>query len=103
MKKVNFSFEFFPARTSEQKIVLKNTQEKLRKLNPVFFSVTFGAGGSTVEATAETVLELKKHKTPLVIPHLSCMGGTPDSIKVLLSKYLENDIKRGSVACSRNC
>lgn len=93
MKKVNFSFEFFPARTKEQKIVLQNTQEKLRKLNPDFFSVTFGAGGSTVEATADTVLELKKHKTPLVIPHLSCMGGTPDSMKLLLQKYLDNDIK----------
>jgi len=93
MKKENFSFEFFPARTEEQKIVLKNTQDKLRKLNPDFFSVTFGAGGSTVEATAETVIELKKHKAPLVIPHLSCMGGTPDSIKVLLQKYLDNDIK----------
>jgi methylenetetrahydrofolate reductase (NADPH) len=92
MKKENFSFEFFPARTDEQKIVLKNTQDQLRKLNPDFFSVTFGAGGSTVEATAETVLELKKYKAPLVIPHLSCMGGTPDSIKELLLKYQENDI-----------
>lgn len=92
MKKARFSFEFFPARTSEQKIVLQNTQEKLRKLDPDFFSVTFGAGGSTVEATTETVLELKKHKTPLVIPHLSCMGGMPDSIKKLLQKYKDNDI-----------
>ena len=93
MKKENFSFEFFPARTKEQKIVLKNTQDKLRKLNPDFFSVTFGAGGSTVEATAETVLELNKHKAPLVIPHLSCMGGTPESIKKLLQMYLDNGIK----------
>lgn len=93
MKKENFSFEFFPARTEEQKLILKNTQDKLRKLNPDFFSVTFGAGGSTVEATTETVLELKKHKAPLVIPHLSCMGGTPDSIKELLQKYKDNDIR----------
>lgn len=93
MKKENFSFEFFPARTQEQKIILKQTQKELRKLNPDFFSVTFGAGGSTVEATAETVLELNKHETPLVIPHLSCMGGTPDSIKELLSMYQQNGIK----------
>ncbi len=91
--KAQFSFEFFPARTDEQKVVLKNTQEKLRLLDPDFFSVTFGAGGSTVDATTETVLELKKHKSPLVIPHLSCMGGTPDSIKVLLQKYLDNGIQ----------
>lgn len=93
MKKVKLSFEFFPARTDEQKVILQNTQEQLRKLNPDFFSVTFGAGGSTVEATAETVLELKTHKTPLVIPHLSCMGGTPDSIKKLLQNYLDHDIR----------
>lgn len=90
--KAQLSFEFFPARTDEQKVVLKNTQKELRALDPDFFSVTFGAGGSTVDATTETVLELKKHNSPLVIPHLSCMGGTPDSIKVLLQKYLDNDI-----------
>ncbi len=60
MRKAKISFEFFPARTDEQKIILQDTQEKLRKLEPDFFSVTFGAGGSTIDATIETVLELKK-------------------------------------------
>ena len=92
MRKAKISFEFFPARTDEQKIILQDTQEKLRKLEPDFFSVTFGAGGSTIDATVETVLELKKHPNPIVIPHLSCMGGTPESIKNLLQNYLDHKI-----------
>ena len=92
MRKAKISFEFFPARTDEQKVILQDTQEKLRKLEPDFFSVTFGAGGSTIDATIETVLELKKHANPLVIPHLSCMGGTPESIKNLLQNYLDHNI-----------
>ena len=92
MRKAKISFEFFPARTDEQKVILQDTQEKLRKLEPDFFSVTFGAGGSTIDATIETVLELKKHPNPIVIPHLSCMGGTPESIKNLLQNYLDHNI-----------
>ena len=86
------SFEFFPPKTAEQKVILKATQEQLRPLGPDFFSVTFGAGGSTISATADTVLELKQHPTPKVIPHLSCMGGTPDEISALLDTYLEHGI-----------
>ena len=86
------SFEFFPPKTDEQKVILKATQEQLRPLGPDFFSVTFGAGGSTISATAETVLELKQHPTPKVIPHLSCMGGTPNEIAALLDTYLEHGI-----------
>ncbi|WP_223789848.1 methylenetetrahydrofolate reductase [NAD(P)H] [Marinicella meishanensis] len=86
------SFEFFPPKTAEQKVILLNTQEQLRQLDPDFFSVTFGAGGSTITATADTVLELNQHETPKVIPHLSCMGGTPEEIKELLDKYLEHGI-----------
>ncbi len=86
------SFEFFPPKTAEQKAALLDTQSKLRQLDPDFFSVTFGAGGSTITATAETVLELNQHDTPKVIPHLSCMGGTPDEIQALLQQYIDNGI-----------
>ncbi len=92
MSKRGFSFEFFPPRTPEQQVALAVTQEKLRQLEPQFFSVTFGAGGSTLDATRETVLELQKHGSPVVVPHLSCMGGTPESIKALLQEYLEAGI-----------
>ncbi len=92
-KQFGLSFEFFPPKTTEQKAILLDTQAKLRKLNPDFFSVTFGAGGSTISATADTVLELKTHETPKVIPHLSCMGGTPQEIESLLDQYLSNGIR----------
>ena len=94
MNKPNFglSFEFFPPKTDEQKVILLDTQARLRQLNPDFFSVTFGAGGSTITATAETVMELNTHDTPKVIPHLSCMGGTPDEIQALLQQYLDHGI-----------
>ena len=90
--KFGLSYEFFPPKSDEQKVILKDTQKKLRETHPDFFSVTFGAGGSTLTATAETVIGLKEHDTPKVIPHLSCMGGTPEDIKKLLNKYLDNGI-----------
>ncbi|MFV0543807.1 MAG: methylenetetrahydrofolate reductase, partial [Marinicella pacifica] len=90
--KFGLSYEFFPPKSDEQKVILKDTQKKLRETHPDFFSVTFGAGGSTLTATAETVIGLKQHDTPKVIPHLSCMGGTPEDIKKLLNKYLDNGI-----------
>ncbi len=92
MKKRGFSFEFFPPRTTEQKVALDATQEKLRPLKPLFFSVTFGAGGSTLDATRETVLAMQDHGSPTVVPHLSCMGGTPESIRKLLQTYRDAGI-----------
>ncbi len=88
----DLSFEFFPPKTAEQKTVLLDTQAQLRELKPDFFSVTFGAGGSTINTTAETVLELSKYTAPKVIPHLSCMGGTPAEISSLLQQYVDNGI-----------
>ena len=55
MNKLNFSFEFFPPRTEEGEKKLENTVEVLSQHNPEFFSVTFGAGGSTKEKTAGTI------------------------------------------------
>ncbi len=54
---VSISFEFFPPRNDEQKLVLDSTWQKLSRLNPRYLSVTFGAGGSTLDATLQTVTE----------------------------------------------
>ncbi len=89
-----FSFEFFPPKNAEQSVVLEHTTEKLKSLNPDFFSVTFGAGGSTTDATRQTVLDLQTTTDTPVIPHLSCMGGTPEDIQGLLQTYLDNGINR---------
>ena len=58
VKATTLSFEFYPPQTKEGVIKLKQTAKVLNKYNPEFFSVTFGAGGSTKEKTLETVLEL---------------------------------------------
>lgn len=58
--KPQFSIEFFPPKTEEGKIKLRKTREELAKLNPAYFSVTYGAGGSTQQGTLDTVLEIKK-------------------------------------------
>lgn len=88
-----FSFEFFPPKTEEGAQKLRAVREELAKLNPLFFSVTFGAGGSTQQGTFDTVVEIQKSGSDAA-PHLSCVGSTKDNIRELLNKYKENDIKR---------
>lgn len=88
-----FSFEFFPPKTEEGATKLRAVREELAKLNPLYFSVTFGAGGSTQQGTIDTVIEIQKSGSDAA-PHLSCIGSTKDSIRELLNKYKENGIKR---------
>lgn len=88
----HFSFEFFPPRTPEAAGKLQMTQERLAKLQPSFFSVTFGAGGSTRERTLETVLDIRNKTGIEGVPHISCIGTTTDEIREVLNSYLENDI-----------
>lgn len=88
-----FSFEFFPPKTPEAVGKLQTTQEHLAKLNPDFFSVTFGAGGSTRERTLETVMDIY-HKTGITgVPHISCIGSSIDEIRDVLKSYMEADIR----------
>jgi len=89
----NFSFEFFPPKSPEGAEKLRATRDELRKLNPSFFSVTFGAGGSTQQGTLDTVVEIQKAGLNAA-PHLSCIGYTKENIRALLQKYKENGIRR---------
>ena len=63
-------------------------------LKPRFFSVTFGAGGSTRENTLETVLEIQRESGCMAAPHLSCIGSTRSQIREILHTYMENGIDR---------
>jgi methylenetetrahydrofolate reductase (NADPH) len=87
------SFEFFPPKTAEGMAKLHAAREQLAQLNPKFFSVTFGAGGSTRDRTLETVLEIKVHGIEAA-PHLSCISSTRDEIRTILGQYCDNDIRR---------
>ena len=88
-----FSFEFFPPKTPEGIEKLNAVSTTLANVEPCFFSVTFGAGGSTRERTLETVVELKQNTSIDVAPHISCIGSTQQSIRDLLNTYTEKNIR----------
>lgn len=71
---MKLSFEFFPPRTQEGKKNLAQVRKELSVINPEYFSTTFGAGGSTQDATLETVLDIQKNDDIPAAPHLSCIG-----------------------------
>ncbi len=87
-----FSFEFFPPKTPEGVEKLRATRDALARLAPKFFSVTFGAGGSTRERTLETVLEIQARGLEAA-PHLSCIGSTREGIRELLATYQRHGIR----------
>jgi methylenetetrahydrofolate reductase (NADPH) len=86
------SFEFFPPKTPEGMEKLRATRKQLEQLKPEFFSVTFGAGGSTRDRTLETVIEIQQSGFDAA-PHLSCIGSTKENITSVLDQYKSNGIK----------
>ena len=87
------SIEFFPPQTSEGVEKLRATRARLATLKPEFFSVTFGAGGSTQARTFETVFETQREGYQAA-PHLSCIGSTRAHIREILTRYQEAGIHR---------
>lgn len=81
------SFEFYPPKTEDQRAQLDRTAAKLKKYAPEYVSCTFGAGGSTLSYTAETVRHLQQHHRFDAAPHLSCVGGNREEIRELLKLY----------------
>jgi methylenetetrahydrofolate reductase (NADPH) len=88
-----YSFEFFPPKTAEGMATLRDARAELAKFNPEFFSVTFGAGGSTRDRTMETVLDIQQQGLPAA-PHISCISSSKEEIRGLLQAYQANGIKR---------
>jgi methylenetetrahydrofolate reductase (NADPH) len=93
METHNFSIEFFPPKTLEGADKLRVTRRKLAELNPTYFSVTFGAGGSTQQGTLDTVLDIMADGH-LAAPHLSCIGATRESIRAILKQFQDQGIRR---------
>ncbi|MEW6762671.1 MAG: methylenetetrahydrofolate reductase [NAD(P)H] [Pseudomonadota bacterium] len=89
----NFSIEFFPPKTEEGAEKLRVVRSKLAELQPKYFSVTFGAGGTTQQGTLQTVLEIKNEGFDAA-PHLSCIGGTRDSLRAILQEFQAKGIRR---------
>lgn len=88
-----YSFEFFPPKTTEGTARLTATSEALAALNPCFFSVTYGAGGTTRERTFAAVSELRQRTGIDVAPHLSCIGSSRDGIREILKQYMDQGIR----------
>jgi methylenetetrahydrofolate reductase (NADPH) len=84
---IPISLEFFPPKTDEQRATLEAALPKLKALKPDYVSVTFGAGGSTLSYTPETVRGLREEHKLDAAPHLSCMGGSREEIRSLLGQY----------------
>ena len=93
MSENTYSIELFPPKTPEGAQKLRATRAELAQLKPRYFSVTFGAGGSTQSGTRDTVLEIagEGHEAA---PHLSCIGRNRDELRAMLAEYQANGIKR---------
>jgi methylenetetrahydrofolate reductase (NADPH) len=91
-KRVPISFEFFPPKTDAGAEKLKIVHQELQLLNPEFFSITYGAGGSTRERTLAAINDFNGKGT--VAPHLSCIGDDKARIAELLDLYQSQGINR---------
>jgi methylenetetrahydrofolate reductase (NADPH) len=93
MSEKTFSIEFFPPKTAEGAEKLRVTRGKLAALKPTYFSVTFGAGGSTQAGTRDTVLEIQREGLNAA-PHLSCIGRSRDELRAILAEYKAHGIRQ---------
>lgn len=94
VKPLNISFEFFPPKSAERLAHFTEVASTLAHYEPQFFSVTFGAGGSTQQGTIEAVRLLQDKTHVRVAPHLSCVGATRDDLIQLLHVYKSMGVRR---------
>lgn len=87
------SFEFFPTKTDEGTDKLLNVRDELAQYNPAFFSVTYGAGGSTRDRTFAIVKAIQERGIAAA-PHLACIGGSKAEIRSILQQYQALGIDR---------
>ena len=94
MKDKSYSFEFFPSKTDAGIESLALVSDELATLKPSFFSVTYGAGGTTQDATIDTVVSTQQRTGIQTAPHLSCIGSEKEQIRDLLMHYKKMGINR---------
>jgi methylenetetrahydrofolate reductase (NADPH) len=92
--KQKFSFELFPPRTPEATARLSGVVDQLAVAGPQYFSITYGAGGSTQEGTYETLMTVARQTGIDAAPHLTCVGSTKVHIAELLDRYREAGVRR---------
>ena len=92
-KHTPISFEFFPPKTPEGTAKLVQVRHELYALKPEFFSVTYGAGGSTQDGTLQQVQAILSEGFDAA-PHFSCIGATRDSVRAQLAAFKAAGIRR---------
>ena len=90
---VKVSFEFFPPRNEKMERSLWTCVERLAPLDPAFFSVTYGAGGSTRQRTHDTVLRIGSETALQVAAHLTCVEATRGEIDAIAERYWQAGIR----------
>jgi methylenetetrahydrofolate reductase (NADPH) len=91
---LSYSFELFPPRTPEGVAKLPAVIGQLAAVEPNYFSITYGAGGSNQEGTYETLMTVVTHSGAEAAPHLTCVGSTREHIAALLERYRDAGVKR---------
>lgn len=94
MSEKTYSLELFPPRSAKAAETLRAEREKLATLKPAFFSVTFGAGGTTRDGTFETINDTMQQTRLPAAPHISCIDSTRDGLRELLNRYKNAGIDR---------
>lgn len=90
----SFSLELGPPRTPEAAAKLPAVIARLARLKPSYFSVTYGAGGSTQEGTYETIMSVVRNTGIEAAPHLTCVGSTRAHVAALLQRYKDAGVRR---------
>ncbi len=91
-KKSGVSFEFFPPKSVGGREGFMKVVHELRRYDPLYVSVTYGAGGSTQERTENTLNWIRAETDIAVMSHLTCIGATRKSMDTLLGRYVQNGI-----------
>jgi methylenetetrahydrofolate reductase (NADPH) len=92
MREKGVSFEFFPPKTAEGRNSFMKVVNELKKFDPLYVSVTYGAGGSTQERTSMALAWIQEETDLPVMSHLTCIGATRTSIDGLLREYMGRGI-----------
>ena len=92
MQAATFSVEFFPPKTPDGVDKLRLARQQLAAIKPAYFSVTFGAAGSTQAGTRDTVLDIQQEGYHAA-PHLSCIGRTRDDLRAIINEYKAHGIR----------
>jgi methylenetetrahydrofolate reductase (NADPH) len=91
-KEKGISFEFFPPKSADGRAGLMKVVHDLGKYDPLYVSVTYGAGGTTQDRTFNTLKWIREETKLNVMSHLTCIGATRKTMENLLMDYISNGI-----------